>query len=237
MKVKSIVDEAEQLQLAIRLINLGARLQLLEAQTSLSRERLTKLYKEIKGISPPKGMLPFSTDWFLTWQPNIHSSLFINIYNFLKANTDATGIELLIKSYELYLEQHHSIDKTDEHPVNDEPVLSLIRAWTLVRFVDQKLLKMHTCTTCSGSFVVDVYDLHQAYECSLCHIPSRAGKYQKSKKVVTLAGAPEAEAGKVTKPAKATKSAKASKAVKEAKATKATKAIKPNTDGDLPATA
>ena len=80
MKVKSIVGETEQLQLAIQLINLGARLQLLESHTSLSRERLTKLYKELKGISPPKGMLPFSTDWFLTWQPNIHSSLFLNIY-------------------------------------------------------------------------------------------------------------------------------------------------------------
>jgi|UniRef100_UPI0040476DF9 flagellar transcriptional activator FlhC len=189
MKVKSIVDESEQLQLAIRLINLGARLQLLEAQTSLSRERLTKLYKELKGISPPKGMLPFSTDWFLTWQPNIHSSLFINIYSFLKTNTSASGIELLIKSYELYLEQHHSIDQTNDHPVNDEPVLSLIRAWTLVRFVDQKLLRTQTCTCCSGNFVVDVYDLHQDYKCSLCHIPSRAGKYQKNKKIVELAGA------------------------------------------------
>jgi flagellar transcriptional activator FlhC len=229
MKVKSIVDEAGQLQLAIRLINLGARLQLLESQTSLSRERLTKLYKELKGISPPKGMLPFSTDWFLTWQPNIHSSLFINIYNFLKVNTDETGIELLIKSYELYLEQHHSIDKTNEHPVNDEPVLSLIRAWTLVRFVDQKLLKMHTCTACSGSFVVDVYDLHQAYECSLCHIPSRAGKYQKSKKA-TLAGALE-----VTEEAKLTKAVKTTKATKAIKATKPTKATRANTAGDLPA--
>ena len=232
MKVKSIVDEAGQLQLAIRLINLGARLQLLESQTSLSRERLTKLYKELKGISPPKGMLPFSTDWFLTWQPNIHSSLFINIYNFLKANTDETGIELLIKSYELYLEQHHSIDKTNEHPVNDEPVLSLIRAWTLVRFVDQKLLKMHTCTACSGSFVVDVYDLHQAYECSLCHIPSRAGKYQKSKKA-TLAGALEVtDEAKLTK---AVKTTKATKAIKTTKPTKATKATGANAAGDLPA--
>jgi hypothetical protein len=24
-------------------------------------------------------MLPFSTDWFMTWQPNFHSSLFYNI--------------------------------------------------------------------------------------------------------------------------------------------------------------
>ena len=73
MQKKSVVNEAEQIQLAMKLIELGARLQLLESQTNLSRERLIKLYKEMKGVSPPKGMLPFSTDWFLTWQPNIHA--------------------------------------------------------------------------------------------------------------------------------------------------------------------
>ncbi len=183
MKVKSVVNEAEQLQLAIQLIKLGARLQLLESHTSLSREKLTKLYKELRGISPPKGMLPFSTDWFLTWQPNIHSSIFMNIYFFLKENAGAKGIDALTKSYQLYLEQSHSLDLTNEQPASDEPVLSLIRAWTLVRFVEQKLLKMESCTTCSGSFVVDTYDLHQNYRCNLCHIPSRAGKYQKYKKI------------------------------------------------------
>ncbi|MBT8580101.1 flagellar transcriptional regulator FlhC [Polynucleobacter sp. es-GGE-1] len=187
MKVKSIVGETEQLQLAIQLINLGARLQLLESHTSLSRERLTKLYKELKGISPPKGMLPFSTDWFLTWQPNIHSSLFLNIYNFLKENTGVTGIQALIKSYQLYLEQYHIIEQADDHPISDEPVISLIRAWTLIRFVEQKLLKTETCSCCKGKFVVDVYDLHEEYECNLCNVPSRAGKYQKNKKYLLAA--------------------------------------------------
>ena len=78
MTKKSVVSEAQEIQLAIELIQLGARLQLLETEVSLSRERLLKLYKELRGVSPPKDMLPFSTDWFLTWQPNIHSSLFIN---------------------------------------------------------------------------------------------------------------------------------------------------------------
>ncbi len=83
MQKKSVVNEAEQIKLAMQMIELGARLQLLESQTTLSRERLIKLYKEMKGVSPPKGMLPFSTDWFLTWQPNIHSSIFYNIYRFM----------------------------------------------------------------------------------------------------------------------------------------------------------
>ena len=82
MGYKSLVSEAKQIGTAISLINLGARLQLLETETSLSRERLLKLYKELKGVSPPKGMLPFSIDWFITWQPGIHASVFMNIHSY-----------------------------------------------------------------------------------------------------------------------------------------------------------
>ena len=71
MSKKSIVQEVKEIQLAMELISLGARLQILESETQLSRGRLVKLYKELRGISPPKGMLPFSADWFMTWEQNI----------------------------------------------------------------------------------------------------------------------------------------------------------------------
>jgi flagellar transcriptional activator FlhC len=171
---KSVVTESQEIQLAIELINLGARLQLLETEVSLSRERLLKLYKELKGVSPPKGMLPFSTDWFLTWQPNIHSSLFINIHKFLVDHAGATGIEAVMKAYKLYLEQ------MPPEP-GEEPLLSLTRAWTLVRFFQSKMLSMAECDKCKGKFVVDCLDLNQGYTCGLCHMPSRAGKTKKSK--------------------------------------------------------
>lgn len=179
MANKSVVSDAEQIQLSIKLINLGARLQLLESQTSLSRERLIKLYKELKGVSPPKGMLPFSSDWFLTWQPNIHSSIFMSIYNFLLEYAEVKGIEAIMTAYKIYLHQ----SQTD---ADAEPVLSLTRAWTLVRFVEVKLLKMHSCACCQGKFLVSSYDLNQDYRCNLCHIPSRAGKTKKAKEMAEL---------------------------------------------------
>ena len=69
MRSKSVVNEAREIQICIELINLGARLQLLQEETSLSRERLLRLYKEVKGASPSKGMLPYSTDWFMSVKP------------------------------------------------------------------------------------------------------------------------------------------------------------------------
>jgi flagellar transcriptional activator FlhC len=176
MKIKSVVDESEQLQLAIQMIKLGARLQLLESVTTLSRERLIKLYKELQGISPPKGMLPFSTDWFLTWRPNIHSSVFMNIYNFILKNTDVRDVHALIKSYQLYLEQMR-----DDNAEEVEPVLTLTRAWTLLRFVECRMMKLTYCTCCAGKFVVNSDDLNHSHVCGLCHVPSRAGKTKKSK--------------------------------------------------------
>jgi flagellar transcriptional activator FlhC len=83
MRAKSLLTEAKQIERAVTLIGLGARLQVLESETDMSYERLLRLYKEVAGKSPSKGQLPFSTDWFMTWQPNIHASLFLNIHEYL----------------------------------------------------------------------------------------------------------------------------------------------------------
>lgn len=174
MAKKSVITEAQEINLAIELIKLGARLQLLESETSLSRERLLKLYKELKGVSPPKGMLPFSTDWFITWQPNIHSSLYISIHRYMIEHAHISGIEAIMKAYKLYLEQ------VDTEP-GGEPVLSLTRAWTLVRFFESKMLMTACCEECRGNFVVHRLDLNHNYTCGLCHMPSRAGKTKRAK--------------------------------------------------------
>lgn len=172
MRNKSVITEAYQIQIAVGLIELGARLQLLQEETALSRERLLKLYKEVKGISPSKGMLPYSTDWFISWLPNIHSSLFMDIHQFLVKNASQSGVEALIKAYRLYLE-HISIS-------GDEPELSVTRAWLLVRFFNAKMLQLTACTECGGHFVVHTNELCARYVCGICHPPSRAGKSKKN---------------------------------------------------------
>ena len=168
MRNTSLVTEAYQIRMSVDLIELGARLQLLQEETALSRERLLKLYKEIKGSSPSKGMLPYSTEWFMSWAPNIHSSLFMGIYQFLIAHAGLSGIEALIKSYRLYLEQIRLS--------GDEPILSITRAWFLVRFFGARMMQLTDCTECGGQFVVHTNELCSNYVCGICHPPSRAGK-------------------------------------------------------------
>lgn len=176
---KSLVLEMRQVQLAIELIGLGARLQVLESETDLSRGRLLRLYKEIRGMSPPKGMLPFSTDWFVTWMPNIHSSLFYNIYRHLYEELAGNRMESVVRAYRLYLEQI-SLDCA-------EPVLGLTRAWTLVRFFESEMLELAPCTCCDGQFVVHAHTPVQNFVCGICMPPSRAGKSGKARRTQTAA--------------------------------------------------
>src|SRR5690554_5742459 len=133
MSKKSVAKEAEEILLATDMIQLGARLQVLQAETSLSYDRLARLYREVKECSPPKGMLPFSVDWFMTWLPNIHSSVFYSIYRYLDRFTPAKKSQALIEAYKLYIEQ----SSAGRPPGDDaEPVLSFTRAWMLIRFFE-----------------------------------------------------------------------------------------------------
>jgi flagellar transcriptional activator FlhC len=156
MRVKSILTEAKQIDRAVTLIKLGARLQVLESETDLSYERLLRLYKEVAGKSPSKGQLPFSTDWFMTWQPNIHASLFLNTHEYLN------------KAYQLYLEQTQAQGL--------EPLLSVTRAWRLVKFVDNGMLTMTPCSKCGGHFVTHPHEIAKHFVCGMCNPPARAGK-------------------------------------------------------------
>ncbi|CNC00867.1 flagellar transcriptional regulator FlhC [Yersinia intermedia] len=172
MSKKSIVQEVKEIQLAMELISLGARLQILESETQLSRGRLVKLYKELRGISPPKGMLPFSADWFMTWEQNIHSSMFYNVYQFLQKNRQYQKVEIIIKAYYLYLEQF-------PQQLGKKPLLTLTRAWTLVRFVDSNMLQLSACSCCGGAFITYAHQPISCFICNLCHPPSRAVKKRK----------------------------------------------------------
>lgn len=169
MATKTVMGEAQHVKIAIDLIEMGARLQLLQEETSLSRERLLRLYKEVRSESPSKGMLPYSTDWFMSWQPNIHSSLFMDIYQFLIKNAGIDGVQALISGYRLYLDQVQGIEET-------EPVLSITRAWFMIRFFKAGMLRLIPCRECSGHFVTHAGDLHDNYVCGICHPPARAGK-------------------------------------------------------------
>ena len=168
MDEKKLLRELSEVRLAIELIELGARLTLLESETSLPRTRLLRLYKEVSGASPSKGLLPFSEDWFFVWNNNIHASLFYAYFQRLTATSELPRIDALMKAYKLYVEQVTQ----DGH----ELVLDITRAWTLLRFFDAKIMKTASCNCCGGNFVMHAQGFERNFVCVICQPPARAGQ-------------------------------------------------------------
>lgn len=159
-------QKLEDTQLAIELISLGARMQLLENSVRLRRGKMTRLYRELRRASPPKGMLPFSADWFMNWEHNVHSSLFCNIFDSIKKQSPGeSSTKILIRAYRAYL----------KYAGNTE-ILSLTRAWILRRFVDSGMLDYTPCCKCGGRFITHAGEPIHGYQCVMCHPPSRAVK-------------------------------------------------------------
>jgi flagellar transcriptional activator FlhC len=77
-------------------------------------------------------------------------------------------IDTVIKAYKLYLEQLQA--------QGVEPQLSITRAWRLVKFVDNGMLTMTSCSRCGGHFVTHPHEIARHYVCGLCNPPARAGK-------------------------------------------------------------
>ena len=178
----TLLAQAQAMEDAAQLVQLGARMQVLESLTPMPREKLLRLYKEIKGEAPPRGMLPFSTDWFLEWQPSMHSALYLAHRNELRRLRPGAAVQgaspaeamwHLPTAYRAYLNSAKACGL--------EPVLTLTRAWMLERFLGSKMLKEVPCRRCSGVFLGHAHDIERGFVCGLCKVPPRAGKTAKAK--------------------------------------------------------
>lgn len=168
----NLIEQMHLMQKAKELIELGARMQVLEDVTPMPREKLLRLYKEVRGKAPPRGLLPFSTDWFLEWQPSIHTALYLAQRNDLKRLTGEHPKDLLPLSYRAYLDCVHLC--------NMPALLSLTRAWSVERFLQARMLKEVSCKKCNGVFLGHFHDPSAHFVCGLCKLPPRAGMLSRS---------------------------------------------------------
>lgn len=184
---QSLLVQGKVVEAAAELIRLGARMQMLESMTPMPREKLLRLYKEIRGEAPPRGMLPFSTEWFLEWQPAMHSALYLthrNEVRKLAGSAEATpgaanALWHMPIAYRVYLESVKACGL--------DPVLTLTRAWSLERFLSSRMLKEVGCKKCGGVFLGHAHDFDRGFICGLCKVPPRAGKTVKAKQELAAA--------------------------------------------------
>lgn len=166
-----LFDEVDQMMDAKNMVELGARMQVLQAETDLPRRKLMELYKEIAGTAPPKGMLPSSEDWFLWWIQNVESSLFAVYYmSFIRKGVARK--RAMIKAYRMYQDQLSSEGR--------EGVLTFSRAWTLIRFMDANILQLSECHNCGSEFVSHTCETKED-TCTICNPPARTLPIKKLK--------------------------------------------------------
>jgi flagellar transcriptional activator FlhC len=157
---RRIFDEAEAVLKAAELIRLGVRMHVLEAEFAFSRDRMIRLYREIHGVAPQKGMIPSSAEWFTPRMANLHASLFTNIFLSLERNNALSRVELLARAYSLYRE-HFEL-------TGQAVLMDVTRAWTLLRFLDEAVLSLLPCGHCAGHYIVHRRELAKPHVCGFC---------------------------------------------------------------------
>lgn len=163
----SHLQRCQQILIALQFIELNTPINIIVAETGLSATMLRTLYQEHVGHPPPRGTLPFSTDWYLQWRPNIHASLFANLYLDL-VNAHLANSERLAAAYRHYLSELSCFDDND-------PLLSMARAWTLIRFCRGQILQLTPCQHCHAYYISTAYQPSSNFACGICNIPSHAG--------------------------------------------------------------
>ena len=154
MAIKSVSQEADDILLASSMISLGARLQVLEAETSLSHDRLARLYREIRGCSQG------------------HAAFLGGLVHDLAAEYPFLAVLQRLFLPERAHHQHSGVDNAE----SGEPVLSFTRAWMLVRFFDGGMLQLSACRQCGGHFIAHAHDPQSDFVCAICRPPPCAGK-------------------------------------------------------------
>lgn len=160
-----MLRDAAEVLCAAELIRLGARLPLLANVTGLSRGQLTRLYKQVTGTLPPTGQLPYSVDWFINWQHNLHATAFYHVWLGVQPHHKASAAACLLSTYRVYLESC---------PVGCRSPLTLTRAWMLIRFCEVGLLELFPCSRCGGTFINHRHQPQGSFVCCFCQPPSRA---------------------------------------------------------------
>ena len=92
----------------------------------------------------------------------------MKVAEYLNKVAEMDEIDTVIKAYQLYQEQTQAQGL--------EALLSVTRAWRLVKFVDNGMLTMTKCSKCGGHFVTHPHEIARHYVCGLCNPPARAGK-------------------------------------------------------------
>lgn len=165
---------------AIRLIELGARVTLVQQLTGLERKVIKRLYRQHNGQSSPAGQMPFSDGWYRKdIRRMLHASVIWQLYK-QPVNVERTRACELIDIYEGYLS------------LVNEPRLNITRASFVPLLVAMNVWHERECNHCRVRYLASVtssgdacpgcvlYYRHRCRQCGTAMEVSPQGRYRKS---------------------------------------------------------
>lgn len=165
---------------AIRLIELGARVTLVQQLTGLERKVIKRLYRQHNGQSSPAGQMPFSDGWYRKdIRRMLHASVIWQLYK-QPVNMERTKARELIDVYEGYL------------VLVREPLLNITRASFVPLLMAMNVWHERECNPCRVRYLASVtssgdacpgcvlYYRHRCRQCGTAMDVSTQGRYRKS---------------------------------------------------------
>jgi hypothetical protein len=140
------------------------------AVCQISKLVAIQYYKEIKGVKPSAGLLPYDPEWIMKSPENcLHASVYHNIYisliNSTRSSKKYNDVELLVRKCEVYLAAYTLYEQTIS---GVEAVLNVNRAWHITQQISILSIVGKTCTHC-GAVHASVKDFPVNYKlCPVC---------------------------------------------------------------------
>ncbi len=159
---RALQTELQQYRNAEALLALGARVPIVYEMTRLSSWFLRKLSFEILGVAPRKGQMPNSDQWYLRRHNNLQASLFSSLYETLSHLEDCAEnpCHHLATAYKGF---SHCIEAAGL-----ESLMTIDRAWWLVKLMQIKNLKRSRCRICHARYIYAYNKIDQKFICWGC---------------------------------------------------------------------
>lgn len=180
---KSRSNIGEDLLLAERLIQLGARPPIISQLCHLTRKQSIAFFKTVQGQSPKQGMLPHDHQWVIrTAFNNIHASLFLSMFEDIqhRLSTPNLSAAILVKAFEIYINVASKILTYRQYiqPRSSQYYpLDINRAWYLISLLSSGDLVFILCGRCHARYLGMIHPDAVFSQCPICDVwTDRAGR-------------------------------------------------------------
>jgi hypothetical protein len=171
--LKCLFGQNNELLLAEKLFNLGARPPVVSAICNIGNKAAIRLYKILFVCSPRQGLLPYDPFWIVRSSVhNCHASIFLGLIHDLTEQQSESSAVVFITAYELYCQivATNSTPCKREASVPNGILLDINRAWHLTGQLNSREMSLLHCPQCNARYVAISNTPLVFQQCPICDV-------------------------------------------------------------------